>query len=446
MNIVICGAGDVGRHATEVLGSLGHDVTVIDLEAETLTGIGQIVDVRTLRGNGVQADLLREAGVEGADLFLAATRTDEINLLAASVAKAVGARRCVARVHHSAYFELRGLDYAGHLGIDHLVCPEHSTAVAIAQTLRNPGAMAVERFARGQIEMQQFPVGPRAKVIGKALHQFMPRAARVAAIERRSAAFIPDGRTVIQSGDIVTLVGDVKIFNRVRKLFQSDGTGHLRVVIVGATAMGVWLCRALRSRSFAIKMFVTRQSRAEELADKLHWVTVLNADATDPILFEEEHLNQVDAFVALTADDEHNIIAAAHAKSRGAKTAIAVLQRVTYLHLLGHVGIDRAFSPVTTAIAHLQQWLDERSVRHLASLAVGIADVYEVKVPDRASITGTLLRDMVLAKPMIITAIERGQQVFVPGAEDCIRQGDRLVVAGPSGLEDELRKMFGIKE
>ncbi len=146
MNIVICGAGDVGRHAAEVLGGDGHNITIIDRALDKLVPIEDMLDVGTLHGNGADAQVLLEAGCAKAGLYLAATDVDEINLLSASIAAGLGAKRTIARVHHGAYFERRGIDYARHFGVDHLVSPEHTTAVAIAQTLRNPGALAMERL------------------------------------------------------------------------------------------------------------------------------------------------------------------------------------------------------------------------------------------------------------------------------------------------------------
>ena len=444
MNIVICGAGSVGRHAAEVLGGAGHDITLIDLSLRKLAVVEDELDVRTLRGNGAQAEVLREAGVDRANLFLAATNVDETNLLTSTVAKGVGAHRCVARVHHRAYFEQRGLDYARHLGIDHLLCPEYATAVAIAQTLRNPGAMAVERFARGRIEMQQFQVGNGVKGVERSLsHLEMPRV-RVAAIERERSAFIPTGDTVVHCGDIITLVGDAACFERASKLFRTGTAKRRRIMIMGGTSMGVWLCRALHSRGFTVKMFVDQQGRAEELAAKLEWITVLYADSSDRTLLEQEQVHQVDVFVALTDDDEHNILGAARAKSLGATSAIAVLQRATYLHLLEHVGIDRAFSPHVTAITQVQQWMEDSPVRHVATLAEGIADIYEVQVPRGWAVTSRPLRQTVFSERIIIVAIERGNDVFVPSASDTIAADDRVLIAGPSGMHKLLEKTFGI--
>ena len=444
MNIIICGAGQVGRYAAEVLGRGANNVTVIDLVQEQLDEIEDVLDVRTLVGNGAHADALIEAGCVDADVFLAATSSDEINLLSASIAASVGVGRSIARVHHSAYFEDHGLNYAHQLGIDHLVCPEHTTAVAIAQTLRNPGALAVEHFARGRIEMQQMPVTKSAPAVGKPLSQLqVPASVRVAAVERGDKAFLPDAGTIVREDDIVTLVGDIDAFEQALCLFHSESGRRTHVLIMGSTPMGVWLSRAMHSRRFAVRLIAEEQARSEELSQKLPWTTVLRADPTDSTILEEEHVEHADAFVALTEDDEHNILIAARAKKLGVKQAIAVVQRPTYMHMLGDIGIDRAFSPRVTAVNQVVRLLNTSSVQHLASLAEGVADVYEVTVSAKATEgIGRSLKEVRLPNRIIVAAIERGEKVFVPGADDQIEANDRVVLIGPADANKQLQKVF----
>lgn len=447
MNTVICGAGEVGRHAAEVLGVEGHNITIIDRSAKKLATLEDIMDVRTLRGNATQAEVLVEAGCDKADLCIAATDSDETNLLSAAIATGVGADRTIARVHHSAYFEGRGLNYCTHLGIDHLVCPDYATAADIAQSLRNPGALAIERFARGRVEMQQISVSDDAPAVGCALHQLsMPDSARIVAIEREQSAMIPDGMTVIRRGDIVTLIGDVNSFDKARRLFHAQAARHKKIMVMGGSPVGVWLCRALRGKAFSVRLFEPNPPRAEELAAKLDWVTVLRVDPLDTDTLTLERIDQADAFVALTHDDENNILAAARAKSMGAKEAIAVLQRGTYLHLLEHVGIDRAFSPRVAAVSEVQRLVNEGPIQHLATLAVGIADVFEIRVPPAAKeIIGKPLKQVKLPPKTILAAIQRGDDVSVPGAEDWVDAGDVVVAVTPTGQEKELKRLLAVK-
>jgi len=444
MNIVICGAGQVGSHAAEVLAAADHDITVIDTSPERLRAIEDTMDVATFVGNCAQADVQRDAGVENADLLVAATNSDEVNLLTAAIAKHVGAAKSIARVHHSAFFEQRGLHYQDHLGIDRLICPEYSTALAIARTLRNPGALAIEDFARGTIEMQEFAVSRKAHAIGrKLLDLALPEGTRLAAITRKGGSFIPDGTTAITDEDIVVLVGNASVFQDARKLFHDENTGRRHIVIMGGGPMAVWLCRALRDRNFAIRLFETDRRRAEALAEKLGWVTVIHADPTNPNVFSDENLAQSDVFLALLDDDEQNILGCAWAKSMGVKDAVAVVQRSNYLHLLKHVGIDRPFSPRRVAVKEIENVVDESPLRHIASLAEGIIDVYRLRVGRHADVIGKPLRQIKLTPNWIIAAIQHGGKVNVPKADDTIYAGDTLLVIGRHGREATLKKLFG---
>lgn len=442
MNLIIGGAGAVGRHLAEVLTTAGHNITVIDLEASKLLLLGDELDVRTLRGNCAHADVLREAGGADCDMFVAATNQDEVNLLAAANAKGIGAKRCVARVHHSAFFDNRGLDYLQYYHIDSLICPEYATAVAIARTLRHPGALAVEDFASGTIEMQQIKVGDDAPALGIALADLtLPKGVRVATVTRRDHSFLADATTEINSGDIVTLIGEKSQLEAARRLLQTSKIKKKHVVVMGSTSMGVWLCRALRQRHFAVRLFLEGRARAEELAIKLPHVTVIEADPTEPSVFAEEHLAESDAFVALTEDDEQNILAAAQAKSLGTKLAIAVTQRSTYHRLLEHVGIDRAFSPRIVAAREIQLLLEEGPIRVLATLVEGTASVYEIRV-GAGPAAGTALKDITFPGPCLIAAVQRGDKVFVPGANDKIERDDCVLAIGRRDMEKKLAQIF----
>ncbi|WP_432797329.1 Trk system potassium transporter TrkA [Poriferisphaera sp. WC338] len=445
MNIIICGAGEVGRHSAEVLATARNNITVIDESATKLAELDEVMDVRSLLGNGTQADVLLEAGCAKADLFIAATSSDEINLLAASIAKGVGATKTIARIHHSAFFEGRGFEYAKHLGIDHMVCPEYTTALAIASTLRNPGALAVEQFAKGMVEMQQLPVSEDAKVIGKKLREVvLPGPARVTAIERKGIASIPEADTVIGAGDVVTIIGEAKSFDKIRRVFQTEAARRRRVMIMGGSTQSVWLCRALKNRGFTVRLFEADRSRAEELSEKLNWVTVIHADAVNTDALQEERVDLADAFVGMTEDEETNILAAARAKSMGAAQAMAVLQRPTYLHLLEHIGIDKAFSPRGTAVTEVLRLLEAGPVRRLGSLSEGIAEIYEIEVTGTAvKIIGSQLKDIKFPKHCLIAAIQRDEDVFVPTADSKILEGDTVIAVAPSQSRNELRRMFG---
>jgi trk system potassium uptake protein TrkA len=448
MNILICGAGTVGSFAAEVLADAGHHITLIDTKADRLAALDEMLDVRTHRGSCTHGEVLMQAGAAEADLVIAATDSDEINLLAAATAKGAGAKMVIARVRHSAYFESRGVDYHRVLGIDRMICPEYLTALAIASTLRNPGALAIENFARGRIEMQELAVSGDAPAVGRALMELpqlgMPAGSRLAAVGRGGGTIVPEARTVIEPGDTIVLVGNREAFGAARKLFARTDGKRRRVVIMGGSPIAVWLCRTLRDRSFSVRLFEIDKQRAEELAVKLDWITVIHADPTDASVFEEEHIADADAFVSLRIDDdEHNILAGAWAKSMGAQMAIATVQRPNYLELMRRVGIDRPFSPRVVAVREIENLLASGGLHRMATLAEGSVDVYRVKVSRGAKVAGRALRQIKLAPDWVLAVRERGDQVVVPAADDTIEPGDTVLVIGKAGHQAKLKELLG---
>jgi trk system potassium uptake protein TrkA len=445
MDIIICGAGEVGRHAAEVLAAGRHSVTVIDLDASRLRALEDVLDIRTLAGNSANAEVLLEADVDGADMVIAATSDDEVNLVTASIAKGLGARKTIARVHLGLYFEQRSMSYQAHFGIDRLICPEYSTALAIAQILRNPGALAIEHFARGQIEMQQFPVSATAPAIGRPLSEIrLPKGTRLAAIGRGGKVTIPTATSTLAKGDFVVLVGNTAHFNVARKFFYDEKAGRKNVVIMGGPPMAVWLCRALRDRNISIRLFEIKEERAKELADLLDWVTVIHADPTDRAVFDEERIADADAFVAL-AHDEENILGCLLAKTMGVPQSIAVVERPNYIPLLERLGIDRPFTPRLVAVKEIERVLDESPLRQMTSLAEGQIDVYRVRVSEDAPVVGKPLKEVRLAPDWVAVAIQRGEEIHVPGPDDEMHVGDTVLVVGRHGMEDTLRTMFRVK-
>ena len=443
MRIVICGAGEVGSHAAEVLVQADHSVTVIDRNPDLLRRLGDTIDARTVTGNCARADILADAGTADADMLVAATDVDEVNLLTASVGKRLGAAKAVARVHDFNFADRRGDDYGRMLGIDHLICPEYSTALAIAQNLRNPAALAVEAFARGQVEMQQFQVADGCSAVGRPLSDLgLPTGARVAAIIRDGVVSVPDSSSSVSAGDFVVLVADAPIYDNARKMFRENPRSRRSVVIQGGTPMAEWVCRALRGRSFSIRVFEENREAAEKFAADLEWVTVIANDVNDMTVFSEEQIQDADHFVALRNDDEDNIIGGVLAKLRGVDSVTVIVQRSTYLDSVFAIGLDRAYSPRTVAAKQIQEALDDRAVRTISKLADGSVSVFRVRVGARCEIAGQRLRTVKLTPDWSIIAVQRGEVTRVPHADDELIAGDEVLVLGRTQHADRLEEIF----
>jgi len=446
MNVIIGGAGEVGNHAAEVLSTAGHGVTVIDLSAGQLRAVSNVLDVRTLVGHCAHVDVLREAACEKCDLLVAATDSDEINLLTASLGKQIGAKRTVVRVHHTANFTLRSTPFAKHLGVDEMLCPEHLTALEIGRAIRSPGSIALEDFSRGQLLMQRLQVMSGASAEGKKLSELtLPPSVRLATVEDEDGPHIAQASTVIRGGHWVTVIGETKSFESARKLFSKEKEKRQHIAIMGGGATSVWLARRLKSKFFSVRLFVDDQARAEALADKLTHVTVLVADPTDSATFTDEQIDKADVFIAAAEDDEHNILGCAQAKALGTALVIAVVQRTKYIHLLEHVKIDFTFSPRQVAVSAILSVIDFGPVRSVAKFADKSTEAYEIHPHKKAGILGKELRNIKLPPQSMIAAIRRDDRVYVPGAEDQVLPGDTLLVIAPRGIHDQLRKVFVAK-
>jgi trk system potassium uptake protein TrkA len=214
---------------------------------------------------------------------------------------------------------------------------------------------------------------------------------------------------------------------------------------MGGPPIAVWLCRSLRDRNFSVRLFEPDRERAEALAEKLDWVTVIRADPTDRSVFAEENLGQADYFIPLLDSDEANIIAGVLAKTRGVAQVITVVQSAKYLDVVFDIGVDRAFSPRQVAGEEIDTTLDDSPLRHMGTLAEGHVDVFRVRVGKRASVINKPLREVKLSPDWVVAAIDRERQAYVPSADDVIQRDDVVLVVGRSGREDRLKKLFAAR-
>jgi trk system potassium uptake protein TrkA len=211
---------------------------------------------------------------------------------------------------------------------------------------------------------------------------------------------------------------------------------------MGGSATGVWLSREFRGRQFSVRLYETDRARAEELADKLDHVTVVQADPTNPLTFFEEHIRRCDVFIALSNNDEHNILGGVQAQSMGVQRCIVVIQQPTYLNVLERVGIDRAFSPRVIASREIQRVANKSPLQLMATLAEGVADIYQVQARENSLAVGQSLSNLELPAGCRVAAIQRGDQVHVPAAADRIEPGDGVVVIAKRGSQKQLRRFF----
>jgi trk system potassium uptake protein TrkA len=444
MRIVVLGAGTVGTSISSLLCLHRHSVTVVDTRADKIRNVNETLDVRAITGSASQSSVLFQAGVMGADLCLAATGADEVNLVAASMAKAMGAGRTIARVYAPVFRDLSTFDYQRHFNIDRLLSLEHLSAMELARGIRHPGTVVVENLARGAVEVHELVVAHRTKAVGVPLRQLgLPRGVRVGSLTRDGSTTIAGAADTIEVGDRVTVIGTTDVVDEVRALFSIDKAAKAGIVIAGGGETGYHLARALEGQRYAVVLMESDRDRCETLAGNLRHTTVVHSDATRRVNLEEERVGSADVFVACTGDDENNIMASVEAKDLGVETIMAVVSRPDYAHVVGKLGINLAVSPREVMAKQVLGYLNARPVISRTALGDGEISIVEIEVLPQSPATEHVLANLQLPDQCLVAAAIRGDYAYVPGGDDRLHAGDTVVVMVNDAQYEATVRVFG---
>ncbi len=433
MNILIVGAGEVGRYLCEILSEEYHDVTVIESDVTLADQVDEELNVRVFKGNGSSAEVLQQAGANRCEYFLAMTSDDKTNLISCSLAKALGAGTTIARIHDQTYSDNSILNYQGHFGIDHLLNPEALAAVELAKKIRHPGRVAVENLARGQIEVQQFRVKPKAKVIGKKLADLkLDRRVRIGYVQTGDQQKVAGANTVLQEYDYVTLFGPAQILFEVKPLFDPEmETEPVRIVLYGGGEASIALIRLLSHPRFKIRILEENKPQCRLLAEKFPKVTVIQGDATSLRLLEEEQIGSADYFIGLTKEDEDNVMTCLQASKLGAKHTMLLVNRADYVEVLERLGsvlgVELVVSPRIATANEVVRYTSREPYIVLAKLANDFGRIVEIKVGPESPCAGKKLREIEWPNDCVIVALMHKSEAKVPGADDTIEAGARVV-------------------
>ena len=445
MNIFIAGGGRVGCHLARLLCADKHNVTVIEMDRDITEQIDYSLDVSTLTGDGSSALLLQSVGVGSADLFVGAMGDDETNLIAAATAKGLGAKQVAARVDNPMYMDANIL-YETILGVDYIMSPDALAALEIADYIEQPGVMATEEFGRGLVQMQQVRVAVGTQAHGKALKDIVPpkSGVLVGVVNHKGNSTIPNGATVIEAGDLVTLIGHRDGLLPVQRLFRGEPPKPNRVVIMGGATVGLRLAAALEGKMGTVKLFERREDRCTALAEKLKKTKVVCRDATSRVALEQEHIDGFDVFVAATGDDERNIMAGVLAKEVGAKIVISLVHQPDFAPLVERLGIDFAITPRACVANRILRLVHQGQLTSLSILGEGQVEVAEMAVSATSPIVGKKLKETrsKIPEDALIAVILRGKDVIVPSGEDEVRANDSVVVIASSEALEAARKVL----
>lgn len=446
MNIIIAGAGKVGATLAEHLSAEDHSVTVIDTQDETLSRISDQLDVMCIKGNCASQSILRQAGAGSADILIAATNSDEINILCCHCAHQIGVAYTVARVRGTDYTEdTEGLKRD--LGIDMIINPEYATAEEISQLLRFPSAANIDTFARGRVEIVGFRLLESDELSGKALCALPPHIRSLpvlfCAVERRGEVYIPDGSFTMEAGDKVYTAGTPSGIYRLFRLLGRDNHKVRSVFVLGGGRIAFYLLGILERLGLECKLVEKNEARCRQLAETFSRSLIIHGDGTDPELLTEERMSSSDAFVALTDRDEDNLIISLYAHQSGVSKVIAKSSRQHYSSIARSAGLESVVSPkMITAYQILRtvrgiQNSKGNIMTALYKIADEQAEAMEFTVGPSTQYLGVPLKSLKLRKGILIAVIVRGMQVIIPEGSDCMQEGDTvIVVAKDSGILD----------
>ena len=441
MKIIIAGGGKIGYTVADILSGEGHDITVIDRDPDVIAQISNGLDVICFEGNATNPETLREAGAADADLLLAATQQDEVNMICGIAARRLGTAHVVARIRDPEYLaQMEFLREA--LGLSVVVNPEYECAKEISRVLRFPSAVRVDTFSRGSMEIIESRVPEGGKLDGVALKELPQRFGAhvlICVVERGGEALIPNGDFVLRAGDRLSVSGESR---ELRRFFEAMGLYRRpvrSVMIMGGSRIAVYLARLLQESGIKTTVLERDRERCDELCDLLPDAQILCGDATHGEVLTEEGIRGTDAFAALTGDDEDNIITSLYARRCEVSKIVTKVNRGHLAEMLESFGIDSVVSPKELVAQQLVRYVRAMgdsvgsSMETLHRLADGEVEAMEFKVSEGAACVGIPLRDLKLKKDTLVSAVIRDGKSIIPGGGTTIRPGDHAVIVARAG-------------
>ena len=437
MKVIICGAGQVGWQIARHLASEKNDVTVVDNNPELVRRATDTLDVQGISGFASYPDILERAGAQDADMIIAATHSDEVNMVTCQVAHSVFAvQRKIARLRGQSYLNAIYTDLfrRDHLPIDVVISPEREVAEAALQRLAAPAAFDTESFLGGNAQLLGIAIDDDCPVINTPLRQlsdlFSTLKAIVVGIRRGGTLFVPSANDQIFPDDECYVMTETSDMARTLEIFGKTQGKLERVVIIGGGNVGLAVARALETRTDRIRVRVIERDRdiAENAADALERTIVLNGDGLDSSLLEEANIGNADAVLAVTDDDKTNLLAAVRAKGLGCKMAICLTNDPTLVPLMGPLDIDAYINPRATTVSSILRHIRHGRVRSVYSIGDAEAEVIEAQVLTTSPIAGKQLKDIDFPEGVLVGGVRKDGKMSKPRADLRIEDGDIVAI------------------
>lgn len=437
MKVIICGAGQVGWQIARHLSGEMNDVTVVDNNPDLVRRATDTLDVQGITGFASYPDILDRAGARDADMIIAATYSDEVNMVTCQVAHSVfSISRKIARLRSQSYLDAIYADLyrRDHLPIDVVISPEREVAMAALQRLAAPAAFDTETFLDGRAQLMGLRLGEDCPVLNTQLRQlsdlFSTLRVVVLAVRREGRLFAPEAGDQLFAGDECYLFAPTEDIPRTLEVFGKSETKQERIVIVGGGNIGLAVAKALEERGGMVRAKVIEKSRkcAELAADALERTIVLNGDGLDSALLKEAGISRADSVLAVTDDDKTNMLAAVRAKAEGCPMAISLINDPTLLPLLDPLGIDAFINPRATTVSSILRHIRHGRVRGVYSIGDAEAEVIEAEVMSTSTIAGSAIRDIDFPEGVLVGGVKKGNDIVKPTGSLRIEAGDVIVL------------------
>ena len=448
MKIIIAGAGEVGFHLAKLLSYESQDITLIDTDKESLLYAEGHLDIRVLRGDATSISILKNAHVDNSDLVIGVTSSETTNITLCMLAKQLGSKKTIARISNTEFVEYRDRIKFSELGIDELISPEELAATEINLLLSQSAFNDTYEFEGGLLIMVGVSLPKTAPFIGKTVMEaarifpelhFMP-----IALQRRGTQFtlIPRGDTEFMVEDQVYFITDRKGVDELYKLTGKKKEEIRNVMIVGGSKVGTKAARDLCEKRFNVKIIEKDKNKAFEVADLLSNALVINGDCRNVELLEEESLESMDAFIAVTGNSETNIMSCLVAKSKRIKKTIALVENMDYFQISQSIGVDTLINKKLLAANNIFRYVRRGEVVALTRLNNLNAEILEFVVKPTSEVAGTLIREMEFPREASIGGVIRGDKGIIALGDYRIEEGDRVVVCCLPNAIPEVEKLF----
>ncbi len=445
MDITVIGAGEVGFHLADILSREDHRVSVIDTDPVKSRRIMESLDVQVVLGDGTDADVLNRGGVSRADLVVVVTDDDKANMLTAVLAKSLGAKRIILRLHDLDRLDQYHFFYKQALGFDVVLSTEEFAADEIVSTVREHHALEVESFAGGRIQTRRYRLDSGSKLAGLSLAELdLPTGVLIGAVSRGEQLSIPKGDYILAEGEQIWVIGKSHALDAFELANGAPPLRRRSVVIMGAGGIGRAVVRRLQQiQGLAIRVIECDTVRAKAFAAEFPSdVIVLEGDASDLDLLHEERIGEANIFIATSGDDEQNMVACLLVHSLGTERTIALVNKASYRQIYDLLGIDQAISPRILCANKILRFVRSGSISAISVLGEGKAEVIELEVRLPGKKTSAKVKSLDLPSGAVLGALVHGDDTCVPHGDTVVEEGDHVIVFALPELVDRVLEVF----